>query len=48
VKAGQIGRCDFNDLSLIVHRIGKGNRLRLMIAPVSSMFAEKTATRAAW
>lgn len=41
VKTGQVELYDFNSFSFIAHRIGKGSRLRLMIAPVNSMFAEK-------
>lgn len=41
VTPGKAELHDFNNFSFIAHRIGKGSRLRLMIAPVNSMFAEK-------
>ena len=41
VKPGMVERYDFDNFSFIAHRIGKGSRLRLVIGPVNSMYAEK-------
>ena len=41
VKPGAIERYDFSRFSFVARRIAKGSRLRLMIAPINSMYAEK-------
>lgn len=41
VKPGAIERYDFSRFSFVARRIAKGSRLRLMIAPMNSMYAEK-------
>jgi putative CocE/NonD family hydrolase len=40
-KPGAIERYDFSRFSFVARRIAKGSRLRLMIAPMNSMYAEK-------
>lgn len=41
VEPGAVERYEFDDFSFNARRIGKGSRLRLMIGPVNSMYAEK-------
>ncbi|HEU4665968.1 MAG TPA: CocE/NonD family hydrolase [Dokdonella sp.] len=41
VRPGAIERYDFSRFSFVARRIAKGSRLRLMIAPINSMYAEK-------
>jgi putative CocE/NonD family hydrolase len=41
VKPGTIERYDFSRFSFVARRIAKGSRLRLMIAPINSMYSEK-------
>ena len=41
VKPGAIERYDFSRFSFVARRIARGSRLRLMIAPINSMYAEK-------
>ncbi len=41
VKPGSVERYDFEHFSFVARRIGKGSRLRLVIGPVNSMYAEK-------
>src|SRR5690606_37668350 len=41
VRPGAIERYDFDEFMFVARRIGKGSRLRLNIAPVNSMYAEK-------
>jgi len=41
VRPGAVERYDFDRFTFVARRIGKGSRLRLAIAPVNSMFAEK-------
>ncbi|NCT68425.1 MAG: CocE/NonD family hydrolase [Rhodanobacteraceae bacterium] len=41
VTPGAIERYDFDRFGFIARRLAKGSRLRLMIAPVNSMYAEK-------
>lgn len=41
VKPGSIERYDFDSFDFIARRIPKGSRLRLVIGPVNSMYAEK-------
>ncbi|HEY6940205.1 hypothetical protein, partial [Dokdonella sp.] len=41
VKPGAIERYDFSRFSFVARRVAKGSRLRLMIAPINSMYAEK-------
>jgi hypothetical protein len=41
VEPGAIERYDFDDFAFNARRIGKGSRLRLMVGPVNSMYAEK-------
>lgn len=41
VKPGTIERYDFDSFDFIARRIPKGSRLRLVIGPVNSMYAEK-------
>jgi len=38
---GAVERYDFDEFTFVARRIGKGSRLRLNIAPVNSMYAEK-------
>lgn len=40
-KPGVVERYDFDHFTFAARRIGKGSRLRLVIAPVNSMYAEK-------
>lgn len=40
-KPGAVERYDFDHFSFVAHRVAKGSRLRLTIAPVNSMYAEK-------
>lgn len=41
VKPGAIERYDFDGFSFVARRVAAGSRLRLAIAPVNSMYAEK-------
>jgi putative CocE/NonD family hydrolase len=41
VKPGAIERYEFSRFSFVARRLAKGSRLRLMIAPINSMYAEK-------
>lgn len=41
VQPGAIERYDFNRFSFVARRLGKGSRLRLVIGPINSMYAEK-------
>ncbi len=41
VKPGAVERYDFDRFTFVARRIGKGSRLRLMIGPMNSMYAEK-------
>ena len=41
VKPGAIERYDFSRFSFVARRLAKGSRLRLTIAPINSMYAEK-------
>lgn len=41
VKPGAIERYDFNRFNFVARRLGKGSRLRLVIGPINSMYAEK-------
>jgi putative CocE/NonD family hydrolase len=41
VVPGAIERYDFDDFTFVARRLAKGSRLRLMIGPMNSMYAEK-------
>lgn len=41
VKPGAIERYDFDHFTFVARRLPKGSRLRLVIGPMNSMFAEK-------
>ncbi|MEO7431452.1 MAG: CocE/NonD family hydrolase [Dokdonella sp.] len=41
VKPGSIERYDFSRFTFVARRLAKGSRLRLTIAPINSMYAEK-------
>lgn len=41
VKPGAIERYDFDHFTFVARRIAKGSRLRLVIGPMNSMYAEK-------
>lgn len=41
VKPGQVERYDFDHFTFVARRLGKGSRLRLVIGPMNSMYAEK-------
>lgn len=41
VRPGAVERYDFDRFTFVARRLGKGSRLRLAIAPVNSMYAEK-------